>query len=156
MWRGVETARQIEAALRDVLPELVDTYGAAVATTAANWYDDLRAETGVRGRFLADPARVAETCTQSLVGWALDEANDVSGFRGLIEGGVQRRVANFSRLTVASSSIADPQARGWMRIGTGRCDFCRMLIGRGAVYTEASADFQAHDSCGCQAAPAWA
>jgi hypothetical protein len=30
-----------------------------------------------------------------------------------------------------------------------------MLLGRGAVYTEASADFEAHDHCNCGAAPAW-
>jgi hypothetical protein len=30
-----------------------------------------------------------------------------------------------------------------------------MLIGRGAVYSEAGVDFAAHDHCGCQAAPAW-
>jgi hypothetical protein len=54
------------------------------------------------------------------------------------------------------SSIADPKARGWMRVGSGRCDFCRMLIGRGAVYTESTVDFHAHDHCGCGATPAWA
>jgi hypothetical protein len=30
-----------------------------------------------------------------------------------------------------------------------------MLIGRGAVYSEATADFQSHDHCNCQAEPAW-
>jgi hypothetical protein len=30
-----------------------------------------------------------------------------------------------------------------------------MLIGRGAVYTEASVDFEAHDHCHCGAEPAW-
>lgn len=158
VWRGAETALAIEAALRDILPALIDEYGASAALIAADWYDDLRDERGVRGRFTAIPAEISNPGAQSLVGWALAEAKDPANllaFRHLIEGGTQRRIANFSRLTVSGSSIADPQARGWMRTGTPRCDFCRMLIGRGAVYTEASADFESHDHCNCAAVPAW-
>lgn len=158
LWREVETALQVETALRDVLPGLVDAYGAAAATVAADWYDDLRADQGVRGRFSAIPAEVAETGTQALVGWALTEATDLSTFQTLIEGGTQRRIANFSRFTVMDSAIKDPRAAGWKRVGVGACKngFCDMLIGRGAVYSEATASFQAHDNCQCTAVPAWA
>jgi hypothetical protein len=55
---------------------------------------------------------------------------------------MQRRIANFSRDTITGSSIADPKAQGWERVGNGECAFCSMLIGRGAVYSEASADFE--------------
>jgi hypothetical protein len=155
LWREVETALAVEVALRDVLPGLVDAYGAAAATVAAEWYDDLRAEREVRGRFLAAPADIAQTGTQALVGWALTEARDLPAFKTLIEGGTQRRIANFARQTVTMSSIADPAARGWQRTGLGECDFCQMLIGRGAVYSEATADFEAHDHCSCGAEPAF-
>lgn len=156
LWRDVETALATEAILRDVLPELVDAYGAAAATVAADWYDDLRDEREIRGRFVAIPAEVAETGTQALVGWALTEAQDLDSFKVLVEGGTQRRIANFARQTVMGSSIEDPQARGWKRTGTGRCDFCRMLIGRGAVYrSDATANFDSHDHCGCSAVPVW-
>jgi hypothetical protein len=157
LWRGTDAPEQAEAALRDVLPGLIDVYGAAAATLAADWYDDTRDEVSARGRFTAIPAEIPETGAQALVGWALTEtAGDVAGFRGLVEGGTQRRIANFSRLTVSRSAVADPAARGWKRVGGGGCDFCRMLIGRGAVYTEATADFESHDHCNCAAAPAWA
>lgn len=156
LWRDVRTADAIEEALRDLLPGLVDAYGAAAATTAADWYDDLRDESAIRGRFTAIPADIADAGTQPLVGWALDKAADVESFRTLIEGGTQRRIANFARLTVTGSSISDPSARGWQRTGVGECDFCQMLLGRGAVYSEASADFEAHDHCNCGAEPAWA
>jgi hypothetical protein len=156
LFRQIERPDQAESALRDLLPGLIDAYGAAAATVAADWYDDLRDEREARGRFTAIPAEVPETGAQALVGWALAEAQDVSGLRGLVEGGTQRRIANFSRLTVTGSSIADQAARGWKRVGAGGCDFCRMLIGRGAVYTEASADFASHDHCNCAAAPEWA
>jgi hypothetical protein len=156
LWRTAGTPEQVAAALRDVLPALIDTYGLAAATLAADWYDDVRDSREVRGHFTAIPAEVPETGTQALVGWALSEAQDLPGFQTLILGGAQRRIANFSRLTVMGSSIADPAARGWERVGSGSsCEFCQMLLGRGAVYTEASADFEAHDHDDCGAAPAW-
>lgn len=156
LWRGAETPLETEAALRDVLPALVDVYGAGAALIAADWYDDLREERSIAGRFGAVPADIAETGTQALVGWALTEATDLPAFQTLIEGGTQRRIANFARQTVMQSSIADPRARGWQRVGSGSsCSFCSMLLGRGAVYSEATADFQAHDHDDCAAAPSW-
>lgn len=151
-WRDLEQAASVTM-LNDVLPGLVDEYGAAAAVLAADWYDELRTRRDVPRRFEAIPADVPDTGVPALVGWAATEAADDSTFKTLILGGAQRRVANFSRLTVTGSSIADPSARGWMRVGAGECDFCRMLIGRGAVYTEATADFESHDHCKCQAEP---
>jgi hypothetical protein len=160
MWRQVSTAVEAREALRDILPGLVDAYGAASATIAANWYDDLRDQKGVRGRFTAIPAELGETGTDSLAGWGVDPLfkakPDWASARVLIAGGLQRRIANAGRKTVAGSSVADPSARGWQRVGDGRtCEFCSMLLGRGAVYTEATADFLSHDHCGCAAVPAF-
>lgn len=160
LWREVATALALEEVLRDILPALIDQYGAAAATLAADWYDDARAEAGVRGTFRAIPADIPDSGAQALVGWALVEvANpaDVSAFRSLIEGGTQRRIVNFSRGTVMRSSVADPQSDGWQRVATSKgCPFCRMLAGRAILYrSESSADFGAHDHCSCEAIPAW-
>lgn len=156
LWGRLERAVDAEEALRDILPALIDTYGAAAATVAADWYDDLRAKTGVGGRFLAIPADVPDSGAQALVGWALTEARDPVAFQSLIEGGLQRRIANFSRLTVTGSSVQDPRADGWQRVGSGdSCPFCAMLISRGAVYSDSTADFAAHDHDDCQAVPAF-
>jgi hypothetical protein len=155
IWNRVDSATDAETPLRDVLPALVDSYGAAAGTIAADWYDDLRAEKGIGRRFRAAPTRIDDTGTQALVGWALKEATDDAAFRTLIEGGMQRRILNFSRGTLTESAIADPSARGWQRVGSGECEFCALLIGRGEVYSEASADFASHDNCRCSAVPAF-
>lgn len=42
---------------------------------------------------------------------------------------------------------------GWRRVGDGGCDFCDMLIGRGSVYKEDTAQFLSHDRCRCTAEP---
>lgn len=157
VWRQVETAAEANRALQDILPALIDQYGSAAGVMAAEWYDDLRAKRGVGGSFQAEPVDLTNTGTPELLGWAEATATDFASFQALVLGGSQRRMANFSRLTVMRSSVADPKARGWYRVGDGStCEFCSMLLGRGAVYTEATADFQAHDHCGCTASPVFA
>lgn len=155
VWRSVEKAVDAGAALNDILPSLISEYGMAASAMAAEWYDNLREKMAVRGSFRADPFHIADSGTDALVGWALREATDYSSFQSLILGGTQRRIANFARGTVTTSSVADPGAHGWQRVGSGECDFCEMLLGRGAVYSEASADFAAHDHCKCAAVPAF-
>jgi hypothetical protein len=156
IWRRVQRAIDAEEALRDVLPALVDAYGAAAGTLAANWYDDTRDEKNVRRRFRAIiPAARDDTGTQALVGWALAEAKDFGTFQTLIAGGMQRRIVDTARDVLTGSAFQDPSARGWQREGSGECAFCDMLIGRGAVYSEETADFASHDNCHCIAVPAF-
>lgn len=143
-------------ALAEVLGEVVQTYGDAAASVSADWYDQLRADTGVRPGFSAVMPEPKNPGVGQLVGWATAKATDEEAFRSLILGGVQRRITNYSRDVITSSSIRDPRARGWMRIGTGECGFCAMLVSRGAVYTRESVDFASHDHCQCGAAPAFA
>ena len=147
VWRSVEKAVDAGEALNDILPALVDQYGVAAAAMAAQWYDSLRDKAEVAGSFRSDPIDIKDSGTGALIGWALSEATDYPTFQTLILGGTQRRIANFARSTVTTASVADPGAHGWQRVGTGECDFCEMLLGRGAVFSEATADFAAHDHC---------
>lgn len=63
---------------------------------------------------------------------------------------------NGGRETITGTVRADPRAAGWQRVTSGKsCDFCSMLAGRGAVYGEDTADFEAHDGCSCSAEPVY-
>lgn len=156
LFRSLREGDSAEEALRDLLPGLIDKYGNAATVIASDWYDDLRDSLGVGGRFAAIPADIEDTGAQSLIGWALDTATSDGSLMALLEGGMQRRVVNFGRLTIMESSTRDPHADGWQRLGQGsNCAFCDLLISRGAVYTEASADFGSHDHCNCIAVPAF-
>lgn len=161
MWKSVSTPEDVREALGDILPGLLDVYGSAAATVAADWYDDYRDEVGAAGRFYAITASLEDAGTDALAGWGISPLfgaePDWAAARTLIEGGLQRRIANAARETITGSSIQDPAARGWKRVGLGHnCEFCNMLLGRGAVYTQATARFHAHDHCNCGAAPEWA
>lgn len=159
LWRQVRTAEAARTALREILPALVETYGLAAAALAADWYDELRDSTKVAGSFAAIPAKVDASGADALAGWGvgpLFKADaDWAAARTLVAGGMQRRIANAARETVTGSSVADPGATGWQREGSGECAFCALLIGRGVVFSEASADFASHDHCNCIAVPAF-
>lgn len=58
------------------------------------------------------------------------------------------------RDTIAAAVDDDKDALGWARATSGACcAFCAMLAGRGPVYGEDTADFQAHDHCTCTSEP---
>jgi hypothetical protein len=157
LWRMVAAGAAADEALNDLLPAIITEYGALGAALASEWYDQQREKAGARGRFTAVPVEADDRGAQALVGWALSTATDDASLRTLIAGGAQRRIADHVRLTVMDSSIADPSAQGWQRVGVGECKngFCDMLIARGAVYSESTADFAAHDHCQCSAVPAF-
>lgn len=168
LWRQVSTLSEARGALNDALPAIIDTYGIAAATLAAQWYDDLRAKNGIAGSFEAEPVDIAETGALALAGWALaqqalyGDEEEAGPFklltaRARVHGGMIRRVKNFGRETVMAAAMADPRALGWQRQTDGNgCAFCELLAGRGAVYlTRTSATFASHDDCGCEAVPAW-
>lgn len=155
LWRQVSNAAEARVALNDVLPALLDTYGQAAAAVAAEWYDEARAVADASGSFRAIPADIRDSGAYELAGWASSKGTDLDSIRTLAEGGAQRRILNFSRQTVMGSSLSDPAANGWQRVGVGSCDFCAMLIGRGAVYSESTSDFASHDHCHCAAVPAF-
>lgn len=153
---GDDRARaRVAAALHDLLPGLADRYQLAAASRAADLYDDEREALEVPGRFAAGPADLPDG-GHALAGWAMDTAKTAGGLGALLDGGLTKRIMQAGNQTVMEAAIADPQSGGWQRQARGSgCYFCRMLAGRGAVYSETTVDFSAHDSCHCVAVSAW-
>lgn len=151
-----------EKARNDLLvfvPALVEVYGSAAASVAADWYDETRAEvvTGSSFRAIAATPVAADVMVAQVRFGAthLFTSNPEQTLAFLTGSSTKYSIAP-ARETVATSAIQDPAARGWSRITrAGSCDFCTMLSGRGHVYTEASVGFEAHGHCNCAAAPAW-
>ena len=155
-------------AARDALlaftPVLVDQYGEVAATVAADWYDDLRVEAGVRPGFRARmaepvPAEVVVARTRFGAQHLWTDAPDL--MLPFLTTAVSKYVLAPGRDTIVGSSLADPQAVGWHRETRpsdtyhSGCRMCRMLAGRGGVYKRATATFAAHGGCRCVAVPSW-
>lgn len=69
-----------------------------------------------------------------------------------LQGAAARLVLEGDRETTMRTFTDNDAIEGWRRVGASGspCPFCLMLIGRGAVYSKASARFQSHDRCGCK------
>lgn len=155
VWTQVSSFQDARTVLPQTLPALINEYGSASAAMAAEWYAQARDEALVSGLFTPIPARILDSGVPQLVDWAVSTGFNLDNVLSLVDGGVSRRIQDWGRQTIVTSSLRDPQADGWQRVGAGACDFCLVLISRGAVYSEATADFSAHDACHCQAVPAF-
>lgn len=156
----VENADQLLAVMYDVLPGMVDQWALAASSVAADWYDAEREKADVAGRFQAIVEPIKDLGTEALIGWATEPLRqpepDLAAARYRAVGGVQKRLANSANYTITGSSDADPQSTGWIRTTRpGACNFCVMVAGRGAVYSERTARFACHEGCFCGARPIW-
>lgn len=102
--------------------------------------EQLNASLGYVGQFL--PMKQA----------ALGRRNVAQAALVMVTGATTRLVLNGGRETLTKTIGTDRRAKGYRRVTSGKpCDFCSMLAGRGAVYGEDTADFEAHDHCSCSA-----
>lgn len=146
---------------------LIDLRRNLSASVAADYYTAFRVAEGVPG---SAAARVADAAPRDQLVTSLYVTGKTQVQRSLrsgfspqaarqntfvtMSGAVSRHVLNAGRDTLILSTAADKRARGWRRITDANpCSFCSMLAGRGAVYSADTADFQAHDHCGCTAEP---
>ena len=141
---------------------VVSQFGDVAASLAAEWYDDIRVSEGVRGSFRALPhdspydSAAVDGMVRRAVAPMFDEVPDVSAVMRTVAQNVGKYVLGASRETVRRNSFIDPNGTGFQRVARpGSCDFCLMLVGRGAVYKRETAFFASHGDCNCAAVPSW-
>ena len=158
LWRQFDTADAARDGLMEALPRLVTIYGAAAATLASDYFDDMREQAAVRGRFTAITAEPETGGLDVLARWAVgpmfQEKPDPASALSLASGGAQKAIADAARLTVVQSSIQDPRSEGWVRVGHGECDWCQQFLD-GEVHGTDGYGFDAHNNCLCTAEPVY-
>jgi hypothetical protein len=152
----------VQAALFDYVPALISEYGDVAATVAADWFDELRAEEGVRGRFRAPLApTVPVDQVNSRLGYAtrasgplwVGDTATVTAFLGMMS---NEYALQPGRDTVMEAAHKDGAA--WARVPEpGACKFCLMLASRGFVYSKSTVgdSKKFHGKCRCNAMPVW-
>lgn len=169
LWATVDVGNAVAArtAVEEFLPLLVARYGEVAAVVAADWYDELRATAGVRGRFgavLADlpDAEAVRVNGRWAVGPLFAAEPDGAATVGRLGQVLDRMALQPGRSTVARSVRLDPADARWARVpqSTNPCAFCRLLASRGADYrTQESAGGldpdSYHANCGCVPTPFW-
>lgn len=145
-------------ALLAFVPALTDQFGESAAGVAADFFDEWRVEAVGSGftAVMAPTVPVLAVEKRVRFGAAHLFTDDPAGMLRFLDGAVQEYVLQPGRDTITQSAVADPKSRGWARnVRPGACDFCRLLSGRGAVYSEATVKFKAHGDCHCVPAPDW-
>lgn len=154
------------AAARDLLleliPELVQRYGASAETIARDWYAEHRGEAGLTGRYRveAPPLSVTAERVQSKVRYLAGDlwgSNPEAMLGGLLLA-VDKYVKQPGRDVIAYN--AGREGVRWARVPTGAktCSWCLILASRDAVYTSRKAALENHrtgsryhGACDCQA-----
>lgn len=151
------------------LARLVELNRKTSAGLSAGYLREFRRAHGIDGRARIDLAKPlivdqfnASLSTTSIAAIKKAAAEGVAADLAMaaalvqVQGAMTRLALNGGRETLMQSLAVDPRAAGYQRVlGGGGCDFCQMLAGRGAVYSADTADFPAHDHCGCTAEPVY-
>jgi len=148
---------QLQALGRTLVAPMVDQYGLASGTLAAEWYDMNRDLLKVGGYWTGATVQDPNRDSGPLIGGAVADFVTTQSILSGIQSGMELRVRQVSNGTVMDSVLRDREALGWGRVASvGCCGFCAMLAGRGAVYrTRFTATFCPHMNCRCQAIPLW-
>lgn len=156
------TPKQFRNSLIVQTNNVVFQFGEAAAGFAAEWYDAARLAEGVSGRYVAVTAPspygadAVEGMVRRAVGAMFQESPDLAATMRTVSTNAGKYVLGASRATVQANSFRDPKANGWRRVARGgTCDFCIMLVGRGAVYRQETVHFAAHGRCDCAAVPSF-
>ena len=156
-------------AVERALLAIIATREAQSAAVASAYFRQFRIAEGIAGAVTVGPVAVTdEALAAARVSLQVTGPATIARLTALkrpnpervalvrVAGAVGRHVLNGGRNTVLEAVKRDPRARGWRRRGSGSpCSVCRMLIGRGGVYSADTADFNAHDHCSCYAVPAY-
>lgn len=149
-------------ALLVVMPAIAAQYGDLAASSAAEWYERLRADAvgGTYSAILADgPSEVQVVqATRWAVGglWGAEPA----GVQATLGNALARFIGQQGKDTVHRNVAVDPARPRWARVPGpgGCCAWCSMLASCGFVYASAATAGQGHayhDHCSCVPTPLW-
>lgn len=155
-----ELAASFEA-LRPEVAAIGSQFAAASASLAVDYYEELRAASGVRDPFrvpIVEPPGLGRmsaylnATTADLLAASARQVDDLFNAELTLlvqqeaEASLAALVADTSREQIIEAGRADRRATKWARVTrAGACSFCRLLASRGAVYRfENAANFRAH------------
>lgn len=165
VWRTASSLSPSEfrAMMKRALPDVLDPHIASAADLSAVWYEAAAPDIPFRAGAAALPP--AEQFAKS-ASWSLM----ASGEAGLVRmAGVSKRAVFGGARRTTQLNVSRERGSRWARTASaGACEFCRMVVSRGAVYTSEEAATQVggnglpirgnrdegstfHDFCRCMA-----
>lgn len=166
LWQGDE--RSFRELSRAAVPVVMAHHGLS-RTVAANYLEAFRRSERVSGGStprLAEPLGEAEIAgtlyvtgakmTREAVAAGASPQAAMQNALVRTSGSVARLALQGGRDTTVLTTAADSAAGGYARVTSGDpCPFCALIASRGPVFSEDTADFQAHDHCACMGEPSY-
>lgn len=157
---GYEEKKAARNSIIEYMQHLVDAYGDAAATLAADFYNEIAEKAGVEASdaLLAD--RVSDRSIANSVRYGaksiFGETVDAETFARSCAASLERYVKQQANETMIKNAVRDGGAGvKFARVprGAETCAFCMMLAGRGFVYanSKTAGEFKHfHDHCDCK------
>lgn len=167
-WQTLDLSDPVLAvrALEAFLPEVIRDYGDVGAAIAAEFYDDLRAQSpAIRSAYAAVmgdavPVDAVRASTRWAVGPLFGRGKVRTPEQALanVIQVANRFVLGSGRKTILTNVERDPARARYARVPSGEttCPFCLVLASRGPVYTSGNdAGHKFHGHCDCVPTPMW-
>ena len=150
-----------EDMLNDLLYEAIRGSSDAASALAAEMYDELRMQSGVRSGYTAiapglNEEAVRQSIYSTLAEWEESGSDLGFMFQRLLDV-TDRRVFGDANDTIRYNVLRDPAKPRYARVlgSDEACAFCTMLASRGFVYRSEESANHRHTNCKCTVWPSW-
>lgn len=147
--------------MKQVLGELVDTYGSALTQGSLDWYEELRPsfKKAYAPEAIVPAGQTERIDRLSRYVAGIGREDPAKAIR-VVAGALGREIQTGPRRTILRAADLDPSAPRFARVPVGKtCAFCCMLASRGWVYRSkdlaGGAGHEFHDACNCRIVPDW-
>lgn len=152
--RWLVIATGIIAAQRDRSADLAATYYDEIRTAhvGATSYTPLVVAGDINPQIITSLTVTGPVAVRKALARGVNERQAIETAQaGTARAGL-RHALNAGRATLLANVAYDRRARGWRRVvSSGACHYCSQRAGQ--LVVSSSADFHAHDGCGCSAQP---
>lgn len=151
-----EPVPRVAFALRETLPDIAETYGAASGDLSLNYYEEVRAQSEARTDYTPTVANIGITeRVQSAIGYSMAQVTngtEWSVVTSVLAGTMQNTVSQVDRSTLAFNIVSDPDGTLYQRVPSGTaCAFCRTMASVARPTEESYTHF--HSFCRCRSVP---
>jgi hypothetical protein len=151
-----EPVPTVAYALREVLPDIAETYGAAAGDLSVNYYEEVRAESSATRPYNPTVANIGiNERIQSAIGYSMAQTTKGTEWAivtSVLAGNVQNTVSQVDRSTLAFNIVTDPDGTRYQRVpSASACAFCRTMASVARPTEESYTHF--HSFCRCSSIP---
>jgi hypothetical protein len=143
-------------ALREVIPDIAETYGAAAGDLSVNYYDEVRATSDARTPYSPTVANIGiNERIQNAIGYSMAQTTTGTSWAivtSVLAGNVQNTVSQVDRSTLSFNIVTDPDGTVYQRVpSASACAFCRTMASVARPTEESYTHF--HSFCRCRSVP---